>query len=120
MIRAALVSGVMVFSICATSLVLLLGYFLSLSFVDMNYDDYRGAERQAVIDAVNGMHRREQDGLGTYRVTTWRVTSVEKCRTGCPRPYAVELELFTLFGIPYGKTGVGCGRPGTEGGEDRS
>lgn len=120
MIRVALLSGAVVFSICATFLVLLLGYFLSLGFVDMNYDDYRGAERQAMIDAVGEMHRREQDGMGTYRVTTWRVTSVEECRTGCPRPYAVELDLFTLFGIPYGETGVGCGRPGTEVGGGRS
>lgn len=120
MIRAALISGAVVFSIGTTSLVLLLGYFLPLGFADMNYDDYRGAEQQAVIDAVNEMHRREQDGLGTYRVTTWRVTSVKKCRTGCPRPYAVGLDLFTLFGIPYGETGVGCGRSGAEAGKDRS
>ncbi len=120
MILVALISGAVVFSIRARSLVLLLGYSLPLGFVDTNYDDYRGAEQQAVIDAVSETHQREQDGLGTCRATTWRVTSAEKCRTGCPRPYAVELELFTLFGMPHGETGVGCGRSGAEVGEDRS
>ena len=101
-----------VFLTLAAALVLWLGSVLPLFFVDQNIDDYRGAKEMAVLRVIGEMYESRQNDLGTYRVTAWEVTSVEKCRTRCPRPYAVRLELYTLFGVPYGETGLPCGPPG--------
>lgn len=116
-VRIALVSGAAIMSLTlATALVLWLGSVLPLFFVDQNIDDYRGAKEMDVLGVIGEMYESRQDGLGTYRVTAWEVTSVEKCRTRRPRPYAVRLELYTLFGVPYGETGLPCGPPGSAGG----
>lgn len=93
----------------AGALVLVLGLFLPLSMVDQRPDEYEGRKQQAVVEAVGEMYERRQDGLGTRRVTTWRIDRVHKCASRCPHPYAVRLDLYTIFGIPYGETGIFCG-----------
>ena len=109
MTRRILISGAVVgFLCCATLVVLVLGTILPVGFVDHGIDEYHGAEQQAVIEAVGEMYQRKQAGMNTYRVTTWRVTSVERCPTRSPRAYSVEVDLYTTFGIPYGETGIFC------------
>jgi len=43
-------------------------------------------------------------------VSTFQVTSVEKCPTDCPLAYSVEVDFYTIFGITLDKTGLYCGR----------
>ena len=109
MTRRILISGaVLGFLCCATLVILLLGTVVPVGFVDHGIDEYHGAKQRAVIHAVGEMYQTKQAGMNTYRVTTWRVTGVEQCPSRCPRAYAVEVDLYTTFGIPYGQTGVFC------------
>lgn len=111
MLRGVLISGAVVVVLSlALFVVLIAGLFLPRGMVDHRLDEYEGRKQRDVISVIGEMYERRQGGLGTRRVTAWRITSVEKCATRCPRPYAVDLDLYTLFGIPYGETGVSCGK----------
>ena len=82
--------------------------------VDPRLTEYEGAKREAVLSAVSEIIREEPDlrvgRLGTSRVSTFRVTSVKKCPTDCPRAYSVEVDFYTIFGFLYKETALYCGR----------
>lgn len=115
--RAALISGAVALALICVAVVLAAGMVVPTFVIDPRLTEYEGAKLDAALGAVSEIGQRRPDlrvgRLGTSRVSTFRVTSVEKCPAGSPRAYSVEVDFYTVFGILLGKVGVGCGRQRT-------
>ena len=111
--------------------VLRVGWVLPQRLIGNGVDGYAGPEKPYASNAIDEAKSLMSEGLnpGGILVSAYRVTRVMRCpeypiRCGPPtlkngvyyenpacegKPFAVEVQTYTIFAVPSGKVGVNCG-----------
>lgn len=128
--RLILAAFALVLAVLALGAVLGAGWVLPHQFIGTGLDDYRGVEKEYAAGAVEQAKLQDSEwGNPGPLVAAYRVTEVRRCpgrpircgpaiRVGegverenpeCEgNPFAVDVQTYTLFGLPFGDADLPC------------